>query len=171
MVWKLPVILKMFSVASCSCLSICMEDFCPAQNGGVVKIVVGKTFDEIVMDDAKDVFLQVRPSIFQRYSCPWSAILLKLATSIYCLWAPLSLTSPDFPSRIARAQSPYCNQLKVLNLLDETSLFDSSDWLVCTLADLLGSVWSRCIHLGVSPVTRWTKLLRNLRAISKGCRL
>lgn len=29
------------------------------QNDGLVKKVVGKTFEEIVMDDSKDVFLEV----------------------------------------------------------------------------------------------------------------
>lgn len=33
---------------------------CLIQNDGDVKIVVGKNFDEIVLDESKDVLLEVR---------------------------------------------------------------------------------------------------------------
>jgi len=43
----------------------------PAENNGPVKIVVGKTFDEIVMDDSKDVFVE--------FYAPWCGHCKSLA--------------------------------------------------------------------------------------------
>lgn len=82
----------------------------PAENGGLVKIVVGKTFEEIVMDDTKDVFLYVH--------APWCAtcekvgrVFEKLAKHVQDVPSlvmakydaqenehPLLLEMPSFPS-------------------------------------------------------------------------
>jgi Na+/H+ antiporter NhaC len=49
------------------------------QNGGLVKIVVGKTFEEIVMDDTKDVFLYVMLTFLL------TAHIIIVACSICCI--------------------------------------------------------------------------------------
>lgn len=51
-----------------------------AQNDGDVKIVVGNNFDEIVLDESKDVLLEVS------FLSSWK-YLYKLCTLILCLLA------------------------------------------------------------------------------------
>lgn len=65
-------------------LLLAIYDF--IQNNGDVKIVVGDNFDEIVLDESKDVLLEVKICINGHPQIPFSLICSCSFDSLFMLW-------------------------------------------------------------------------------------